>query len=274
MIKKQKNNYLQLEKTLTYFGLGLIAIGIFASLYVTSRNVQYLYDVWDISYYYRYLIVLGGGLLLGILVSLRTSRTKQAQLFTGVSYAILTLAIYQLFDIARLLFFDPVLHLQYPWGKVFFSGAPVLALIITTIIALLVERTSKQLSKPVQLIIPGSFIVYQIYTYAQTFYLLNNKEADLSNVTSPIWVTVASYAANPLIITVIAYLLLHKVTNWKTRLFYSTFIGFIAMYLLYILWEFNMDPTVEASNIFGTIIAAIVAAVSAVMIWRARAAVK
>lgn len=271
MTKKQSSTNLPIEKNLTIAGIALVVLGIFANCIATPNNLQYMYDVLDLGYYYRYVILLGGGFLVGVGVSLRKSKALQDRLFSGATYALIAMSVFMVLDNMRLLTMQDLL---FPWGKYSFYGLPLAALLLTAVVAFVAERQSKQLSDRTKLVAVALFLFTQLYQLAYTVFYLSQDAQGYSTDIQSILLSVGYYITHPLVIALAAYLLLGNVKSRLNRLFYSTFIGATATYLMLVLWEFSMDPTVTATNIFSMFTLVIVALVSVLLILKTRVASK
>jgi hypothetical protein len=278
MIKKQtKSTYAKLEKVFTIAGLSLIIIGCLASLYGAFTNQRFIYDLIDPIYYFRYIILLGGGFAIGYLITKKTSPpTRYNRLYAGVIYTLLTMALFGLFDIARVPFqnlsgYEPV----YPWGKIIFMGMPLLAILAALIIAYFTQYKSSR-SDPsafAKIAIVLSFIAYQVYMLASGAYDLITGAATYAP-DMPVWLIVGSYFITPLVIAFASYLLLSNIKIRFDRLFYAVLIGTLYSTLTYVLWEFRTDASIEATNIFSGIVTIITLIFTSTILWRARKAAK
>jgi hypothetical protein len=277
MIKKQtKNTYTQLEKVLTLAGLTLVIVGCLANIYSAPFNLHYANDPIDYIYYFRYLILLGGGVTIGYLFTRQpASQPRHSKLFAGASYAVLAIALYLVLDLARFglqgLFGTP----PFPWGKLIFMGGPLLAIIITMIIAYFLQYKSNQPSLSIftKIAIILSFIAYQVYTLVSgTYYLIIGTATYDPNM--PIWVIIGSYLIIPLVITIVSYALLNNIKKSFDRLFNAVLIGTLYSSLSFVLWEFRTDVSIEATNIFSNLVVALTLLFAGVLLWQARKAVK
>jgi hypothetical protein len=276
-VKNIKSTYPHLEKLLTLTGLTLVIVGCIANLYGAYANQRFINDSIDVLYYIRYIILLGGGFVVGYLITRKsTGYTKSNQLFLGVIYATLAVALYWLFDVLRIIpqnsfGFTP----PYPWGKMIFMGMPLLSLIAVMIIAYFSRHKTSRLavSTPAKLGIILSFIVYQLYSLISNVYYLITGEATYGPDPS-IWLIIGGYLITPLTIAIVAYLLFNIIKNRFDRLFYSIFIGAAYSILSLVLWEFRTDASGEATNIFASIVTVITLLFVGILLWRARRMIK
>jgi len=274
--KNQKINiYARLEKILTLAGLILIAVGCIANLYGAFTNIRFIHDPIDFIYYFRYVILLGGGFAAGYLFAKKKS-TQYSQLFMGVSYAVLAMTLCWVFDLARVSLENLIGYLSFPWGKMVFMGIPLLSVIASLIIAYFSQykRSSRSdLSTFAKVGIILSFTVYQTYTLATGIYFLVAGTATYDPNT-PVWLMVGGYLLTPLAIAIISYLLLNHINKQLDRLFYAAFIGAFYSILTFVLWEFRTDASYEATNVFSSIVTALTVFLTAILLWRARKAIK
>jgi FtsH-binding integral membrane protein len=98
--KKQKNEtFTHLEKIFVLTGLALVIVGCIANLYSAYINMRFIHDPIDLLYYFRYIILLGGGFAAGYLFTKKSPQHNQ--LFVGVGYAVLAITLYWMLDLAR-----------------------------------------------------------------------------------------------------------------------------------------------------------------------------
>lgn len=278
MIKKQtKNTYVSLEKVLTIAGLAVIIIGCIANLYGAYTNSRFINsDPLAAVYYFRFILLLGGGFTIGYLVTKKLGERKlYSKLFSGVFYAALAMALFWLSDLLRLGIQSTSWDLSYPWGKIFFMGTPLLALITTVAIAYMTQYRSNrlQVSKPAKITLLFSFIAYELYSVISGAYAIITGVAHYSP-TMPILLIIGSYFLIPLVITAICYLALGAIKKRIDRLFYATLIGLLYSTLMFSLWEVRTDASAEATNIFATIVSITTIIFTGLVLWRARKAVK
>ena len=276
-VKKQKiSTYTHLEKILTLAGLTLIIVGCIANLYGAYANLRFIRDPIDIIYYFCYIILLGGGFTVGYLLTKKSARrTQYNQLFLGVVYAVLAMALYWLFDSVRVglqsLFGPP----SFPWGKIVFMGAPLLAALTVLVVAYFSQYkpSRSDLNPFAKVAIILSFIVYQVYMLASgAYYLITGTATYVPN--TPVWLIIGSYLITPLVIAIVAYLLFNNIKQRFDRLFYAILIGMLYSSLILVLWEFRTDPASEATNIFSNIVTALSILFVSVLVWRTRKAIK
>lgn len=277
MIKKQtKDTYTQLEKVLTLAGLTLVIVGCLANIYSAPFNLHYVNDPIDYIYYFRYLILLGGGLTIGYLFAKQsTSQSRYDKLFIGVSYAAMATALYQLIDLSRVGLQGLFGPLPFPWGKLIFMAGPLLAIVTALIVAYFLQYKSNRSTVSVfaKIIIILSFIAYQVYTLVSgTYYLIIGTATYDPNM--PIWLIIGSYLIIPLVIVIVSYALLNNIKKSFDRLFCAILIGTFYSTMGFVLWEFRTDASVEATNVFGTIVAALTLLFAGVLLGQARKAVK
>ena len=272
MNKKQKNPYAPLEKVLTVAGIGIVILGVFTTLYLLSKSTQYMHDIFDGIYYCRYLLLLGGGFLIGILAAHK--RRLEGKLFTGTVYGMFAVLIYGVADIGRVLLEDVMGTAAYPVGKMVFYGIPVFALLVTCLLAFFAERKAAVTSVAAKFALTWVFLVGQIYLIGVILYAYLTQASPGVDSNISLWVQILQTITLPVIAMLIAFLLLAKVSGWRTRLFYASYIGSFYSILFMILWEFSVDPFVTQMAIYSTILSLVSLLVAGVLLWRARAAVK
>jgi len=271
---KQKNTRAHLEKIVTLAGLAVITVGCIANLYSAYTNQRFIHDPVDYIYYLRYIILLGGGFAVGYMLA-RKKSTRYSRLFAGVFYAVLAMAIFWLLFPARSglqnLFGEP----SYPWGKILFMGLPLLSIIIVVIITYFSQNKSNSsgVSTLAKVAMISSFVVYEVYTLISGVYFLITGTSTYSPNTS-IWLIIVSYLVIPLVIAFISYLVLNNVKKRFDRLFFAALIGVLYSTFVSVLWEFRIDASEEATNIFSSIVIALAILLTGILLWQARKVVK
>lgn len=275
--KKQKiSTYTHLEKILTLAGLTLIVVGCVANLYGAYTNQRFIRDPIDIIYYLRYIVLLGGGFIAGYLLTKKSARlTQYNQLFLGVVYAVLAMALFWLFDLARFGLQGLFEHTAYLWGRIVFMGTPLLSALTVLVVAYFSQYRSNRsdLSTFAKIVIALSFIVYQVYMRASEAYHLITGTATY-DPNMPVWLIIGSYLTTPLVIAIVAYPLFNNIKQRFDRLFYAALIGMFYSTLILVLWEFRTDASSESTNIFSNIVTALSILFVGVLLWRARKAIK
>lgn len=271
-VKKQKKSYSKLEKMFTVAGLGLIIIGCVANIYGAVTNVRFIYEPIDLAYYYRFVILLAGGFAIGYLL---TKKSVSSKCFAGVNYAILAIALSWLADAVRSTVPELWANLPYPFGKIMFFGMPLLAILITLLVAYFSQYKYKrsEVSKVTKMLIIVAFVISQLHFLVRSIYYLLDGTAILDPNMS-FWYIVGSYLTTPIVVAGLSYLSLGTIKKRFDRLFYAVLIGAIYSILSLVLWEFRTDASSEATNIFGSIVALLTLIVAGILIWKARTATK
>ncbi len=270
---QNQNNYSALEKVLAIAGLALVILGCIANLYGALANQRFMNHPGEFIYYYRYIILLGGGLVVGAVFARNTS--MWAKLYQGSVYAVLAMAIYLLFDLVRLVLRAGFGEFSYISGMLLFLGAPVLALVSVLIVAYFAQYRygRPSLGAFSKGAIISLFLLTQIYVQANAIYY---RFAGISEYSPqvPVWLTFAYYLTIPLVIALVAYFLLPKVTSRFDRLFFSSLIGSLYSIFLLVVWEFHKDTSAAATTNFGYAMAVLSLVYAGVIIWRSRLAVR
>lgn len=266
MAKKQTKNHDKLQKTFTWAGLALIILGCAANIYSAYVNQRFIHDPIDIIYYFRFVILLGGGFAVGYFLTKDHSQTNS--LFRGVAYAVLTMALFWLFDLARLgvqTLFTPI---SFPWGKILFEGTPLFAIIAALLIAYFSQLKPKlaTISATAKRIVIAGFVIEQIY-YLVTSVLIN------SSANSP-WALALNYLTAPLVIALIAYAVLKNIKLAIDRVFYSVVTGVFFFTLTIVLWEFQTDPTYNVVILSSIVNTSLAIVATAALLWRAQSVAK
>lgn len=261
----------RLERVLAIAGLALIVTGCIASIYGAFTNIRFIHEPINSIYYFRYLVLLGGGFAAGYLLAQKSA--LYAKLFIGVAYAVLAMVLFWLFDFARVGLQSVFNMPPYPLGKIIFMGAPLLFAVITLVVAYASQHKANHASVSpfTKGAILTSFIMYQVGILASELYYLVIDTAVHEPTT--LWLVLGSYLLSPLAVAIVSYAFLSAVKRFD-RLFYAALIGMLYSTLTLVLWEFHLDPSLEATNSFGNIATTISVMYAGILIWYARKAIK
>lgn len=271
MIKNKKTNSSKIEKTLAIAGSALVVLGCIASIHYGYVNQGFIDELLlDSFYYFKYVVLLGGGFATGYLLT----RKNESRLFSGAAYALLASSIYSLMEIMRLAVIRNLFGgtLPFPWETIIFELGPLFALVITILIAIVLQRRAKQtdFSLGAKWIFIISFAITQVYYLVVGLYALS----DSGPYAMPIWLVIGNYLINPILINLLAYVLLNRVKGNFQRLFYSVFVGSFPYIFFQILWNFRTDPSLSATNTFETNAIIITLAATGLLLWQVRLATK
>lgn len=268
MAKKQTSKKSStLEEVLTLSGITLIVLGCIANIYSVSVNERFIHDpIFDIIYYFRYILLLGGGFVIGYLLTKRTpGSTKYTPLFNGVFYAAFAALSYELLDAVRITFQGHIGVMAYPWGKIFFLGVPVATLVITWCIAYLARRSNTPLLNIItKRLIIAAFTLDQIYLFVNSLTTFDESASA--------WPLIVNYLLAPITVAGLTYLLLPRINNTTERALFAVLIATFYSILGGVLWLFRTDPSAEATSRFTIITALITIALTTILIWRVRKA--
>jgi hypothetical protein len=277
MVKnKQKNTDSHLQKIFTIASLLVIIIGCIANLYSAYINQRFIHDPIDPLYYFRYLILIGGGFVAGYFLTKRSGAGAQrAKLSNGAFYAILAIALFCFLDALRASLQPLTNTLGFPWGKLLFEGMSILAIVVTLLIAYFSQYKSHRadLGMFAKSALVLSIIGYHVYFLGSEAYFLVTGTATYDPA-AHIWAILGGYLITPIIITIASYLLLWNMTKQFDKLFYATLIGTLYSTLTLVWWEFRTDASLESTNIFSGIVTAITLVFVAILTWRVRKAIK
>jgi hypothetical protein len=273
MAKKLPQKYDKLDKVIIIAGLTLLIITIIATVFGWSQTHLFQPDAIDLVYYSRYLVILGGGFLIGYLISrIRQPKASRSAIsFIGIVYSLLAYSVFILLDMLRVLVVNPIGTLPFPWGKVVFEGLPILAIVIVIILALLLIRRTPGTSRPLHWAVVMTFVAQQLSFILLTVIPYGGGEA-ISSTT--LWAVLLGIITTPLFVGVISYLFLGKIKNILTRTFYAALIGVLFEALSIVVWEFRTNAEAAASEIFGMAVFIGVLVFTAVVIWRAHRALR
>lgn len=266
MVKKQKDTLKPIEKTLATAGIAIVIFGCLSSIFYWYVNQRFVYEPLSLVYYLNYLIILGGGFAIGYLLARKGSQL--GKLYTGATYAFLTMLFYSLTFGVRFIVEGLFGSIPFPWGRIFFEGAPFIALIITFLVAYFLQfrRRSTSPSIVTMRTFVGIFLVAQLYDIGNLIYW--SVTTPNSDSTSPLWLVIGGYLINPLAVALIAFLSFRRVKGTTQRLFSAAFIGTFSYILLYSLWNFRTDATAEATNVFQIVSVVILLVITGGLIWR------
>lgn len=255
-------------------GLAVIALGCVATLYSTYFNQRFIHDPIDLLYYFRYIILLGGGFITGYLFTKKPGSYSYDSLFAGIAYALLAVSLFLIIDTARAGLENSLGQFPYPWGKLVFMGTPLLSVAVALFAAYLLQHRPNrpEISTPTKQTLIVTFILYHAYLLISSLYYLT-KGATTYDPTTPLWLIVCGYLISPLAIMIISYLFL-IIGRRIDRLFYAVCIGALYSVLTFILWEFRTVASYEATTIFGTVVTTLALGFTGVLLWRMRKAAK
>jgi hypothetical protein len=268
MAKKLPRQYNKLEKVLTTAGVILLGVTLIATVFGLWQNYRFISDGIDVVYYNRYLLILGGGFLVGYLVS-RMKQPKAPPSFSGVVYSLFAYIIFNLLDMLRTLMANPIGTLDFPWGKIIFEGLPILVVAIVLIFALFLIRKASDTHRTLHWVVVLAFIVQQVSSLVLILALYGSVGSD-----GPLWANLLTIITTPLFVAVISYLLLGRVKGFLGRAFYASLIGTFFGAISLVVWEFRTNPEADATQIFSVAVFIAVIVFTALVIWRARRAIR
>jgi len=265
MIKKKQttNTYARLENTLAIAGLAVVLLGIVASLYGAYVNQRFIHDTLGSIYYFRWAILLGGGFAISFLFTKQLA--SRNRLYDGVFFAFLSVSLFWLWEVVRLVIQKAAGSPEYPLSALVFYGGPLVALALALIVGLAL-RSSPRFGVRLRQLFIASFLFMQLYVLVTTLASLGQMELS--------WTTIGSFLLMPLVIIALVYILFDKVKRRFDRLFYATFVGALYSILGMVVWEFSTDPTVTATMTFGGIVTGITLCITALVVWKAQRVIK
>jgi len=274
MAKIHTQEYNRLERVLAIAGLAVIFLAVITTLFGAWNNRRFILEPLDIIYYYRYLVLLGSGFIIGyVLLHLKKPKMHlNSSIFISIVYGLLAFIIFNLLDVLRVIWVNPITALPYayPWGKIFFLGSPIIALLILFVVALIVTRKTSATNRILSWIVFLAFIAQQA---SLVIFAMANASHAVS-VYDSLWVMLLSIITTPLFIAAISYALLGNVKDILDRAFYSSIIGTICAVVSIVVWEFRTNPEANATEVFGIIVTICTFASMAILVWFARRAVR
>jgi len=253
--KLSKKTLSQSEKILTTAGIIVLALTAVATLFTFMTSHPFIREPIDLGYYARFVITVIGGFGVGLLFSQfnASGKNKKVSVFTGISFGLLTYAIFLLLDYSRLplreLFGTP----DYPWGKLLFEGISIAALLIVALVAAVALYRKKAIttaSNRFKWIFIGVFTLLQIAMFIANG--LISTHAEVSAMT--FLIGFLALITTPFAIAVITYVALKKISDTVTRLFYAAFIAQLYQVTQLVLWEFRTNPDHQATIVFSFIV--------------------
>ncbi|MDX2776605.1 hypothetical protein PV379_04545 [Streptomyces caniscabiei] len=234
MVKKQTP--LSIEKILTFTGIMLILLGCIANSYNAATNMRFIHDFLDSIYYLRFVMLLGGGFTIGYLLSKGKGFFPKAM--PGVFYALFAVTLYNVFDSLRIVVQHVFGEMTFPWSAFFFEGMPLVALLITVAFLIWSPRKTRSISTAAKTTFVIAFVANQLFLM----------------VTAPVELAWASYILSPLAIFLVAYALFGRVQPMLERNFLAAFIGVVYSTLPVVLWEFQTNPSADATQSYAVVV--------------------
>ena len=266
MAKKQTHKkFSPLEKILTLSGIILVIFGCLAGLYAGYANQRFIDEPIMAILYFRLLILLGGGFLIGYLLNRKGS--KSVALFNGVFYAVFATLLHELLFAVRFAMQNTTGDFSYPWGKIFFVSIPVAALILTAALAYFTRRAGNTaLSTLAKYLLIAAFILNQLYTFLRGLGAYASTES--------IWPLIVGYLLAPFTVAAIVYLLLPRVKKTIDRALYAALIAAFYSILGNVIWEFSTNMPHAATQWFMIAATLLTVGLTGVLTWQVRKAIR
>ena len=268
MVKNKKIILDPVQKKLAVAGTAIVVFGSLSSVYYLYVNLRFIHELSFTLYYLSYLVVLSGGFAAGYLLTRKGSRMNRA--CVGASFALLALLFYTLTFAVNFIAEKLFGALPFPWGRILFDYAPLIALVITSVIAYMLQFRRKQteLTRSSMKTFVCVFLAAQLYDIGNTIYWTVTTPGTDSSPASPLWLLVGGYLLNPLLVSIIAFLSFKRIKSLTQRLFSAAFVGTFSYVLLYGLWNFNTSATVEGVYAFQSVVYPVVVLLTGGLIWR------
>jgi hypothetical protein len=276
-IQKQKRSIQNIERTLTYAGLAVISVGCVASIFYASTNQRFIYDLFPTAFYYlQYLLLLGGGFVVGYVATKPQPGFRYSRLFSAVCYAFLAVSLFTIYDIVRVLAQNTLGDFDYPFGKYVFELGAVIALLITSGVALVLQNRRKVVgfSNKANWIFITTFLFGQLYLYGEAVIYRLTQSSLPYYETNPWWPDAAGFLLNPIIVALVSYVALSRITDRSKRILYAVFISSFFAVLISVLWNFRTDASYEATFVFQSFVSLISLVAAALLILKVRTATK
>jgi hypothetical protein len=252
MTKNAQSPYKRLEQILVVAGIAAIGLATIANLFGAWNNRSFISDPLDVIYYYRYIILLGGGFAIGYALSRLRQPKKQpgSALFYGIASGLLVFILADLLDVLRILIVNPLFTPSYPWGKFIFIGTTLIALLLLIIISFFTSRKAPTANRSFIAIVISTFILGQASIIALGFV----QSSDALITEQSVWILLLGIVTAPLFIAVASYSLLNNIKEFSLRAFYATIIAALYSVILMTTWEFRTNPEAGATETFGLIV--------------------
>lgn len=240
-------------KQFTMLGIAVLILACIANLYNSYANVRFIHDPIDYLYYFKYVILLASGFAFGYFFTKKSAKSNR--LFTGIVYATLAISLFWLTDMLRA-FVPSLFTAPYPTGKILFMGMPLVSIVITLIVAYLLQyKPNRTDTNPiVKVALPIIFGLYEITGLIQGVYFIS-LDASLHSP-SALWDLFSNYLVSPFVVALVAYLVLTNIKKQSDRLLYAGLIGVFYSVFLLSLGEFQLEAysrVVVISNAIATI---------------------
>jgi hypothetical protein len=234
MIKKQTS--FSIEKIFALTGIILVLLGCVANAYNAVTNVRFIHDFLDGVYYLRFVLLLGGGFVIGYFLSIGKEFFPKAM--AGSFYALFAVTLYNVLDSLRIVAQRIFGEMTFPWSAFFFEGMSLVALLIAVLLLILSHRKTESISVAAKTTFVITFVANQLFLM----------------VTAPVELAWVSYLLSPLAIFLVAYALFGRVQSLLERNFLAAFIGVVYSILPLVLWEFQTNPSADATQPYAATI--------------------
>ncbi len=250
----------------------LVLVGCIANLHSAYYSSHFIHGPIDLMYYFRYLILLGGGFAIGYTL---TGKSRNDKLFGGVVYAVLASTLYWTLDLMNFGLQNLITPQSYLWQTVVPMSVPLFALAVSLLIAYFFQHKPNRssISSLAKIITIISFITYQLYMLASEAYYFIAGTATYDPGT-PTWLIIGNFLITPLIIVLVSYTLLDRIKLRFDRLFYAVLIGAFYSTLTAVLWEFRTDASSESTSLFSSIVAVLTVLFAGIILWQAHRATR
>lgn len=204
-------------------------MAVVMSLLYSISNLKYIQNPSNFVFQFRYLIILGGALVLGYVISM--GQSSQSKIFRAALYAALAMSFYWFLDASTQLMRNPMGLLPQTWENYLPAMLPMSAIIATGIIAILslLKQHTITLGK---IMLIATFIITQLYFLITQIVLYRQ---DFASLNSP-WPALFEIIASPLLISIVGYFLFVKLGNKFERIFYSVLVGVVFGIMVELTW--------------------------------------
>ena len=264
--KPTTKTYHKLEILLSSAGLSVVAVGLIASLYGTYASLRFIHGISDLGYYLGYFIILGGGFLVGYILSRRQKNaTRQATLFAGVLYAMLSMSVYWILDALRIILQDSFGPIAPTWAESMFEIIPFLSIAIALIIGLFAHYILKQsiMGLFAKTLLITLFTAHQLYILIPYLTLFDPIAAKL---------IIVGILVSPISVMVPLYFVLGNIKPLYDRVFYAVLLATFYTTFGAATREFSADVSRPARISFYLVTTAIALLFIGIVAWKAREA--
>lgn len=243
--------YYAISKTAAIATLVVIAISIIGTLYsiplyhLAGPNTPiYYFQVF--SYLLADLITVGGGFLIGWLITGKLSRSRSERIVLAGTVGAITYFGYLILSLLVSFLF---MHLLNRYVPLVSELMPLITLIIVSLFStLLVRTTARRARRIVMITLVAAFWLDQLWTSIEILRTLLGNAPGSSFTAVPWWIFVPALLSGPLLSAIIFFLALRRIGRLAS-IFYVTFLAAILALFSTTAWKFITLPDASMLNV-------------------------